>query len=76
MDVNQMVWTRPPKAYSISDTEICITTEPGTDLWQRTYYGFQNDNAQVLQLRTAEKLVSTEKPTKLTRAKLTNSIMI
>ena len=58
MDVNQMVWTRPPKAYSISDTEICITTEPGTDLWQRTYYGFQNDNAPVLQLRTAEKYFS------------------
>ena len=22
-----------------------IETEPGTDLWQRTYYGFQNENA-------------------------------
>ncbi|MCI9384400.1 MAG: DUF1349 domain-containing protein, partial [Lachnospiraceae bacterium] len=28
--------------------------EPGTDLWQRTYYGFQNDNAPLLQLTTAE----------------------
>ena len=54
MDVKQMVWTRPPRTYSVSDEEIRITTEPGTDLWQRTYYGFQNDNAPVLQLRTAE----------------------
>ena len=58
MDVRQMVWTRPPKAYSVRDDEIRITTEPGTDLWQRTYYGFQNDNAPVLQLRTAEKSFS------------------
>lgn len=58
MDVKQMVWTRPPEGYSIRDDEIRITTEPGTDLWQRTYYGFQNDNAPVLQLRTAEKYFS------------------
>ena len=58
MDVKQMVWTRPPRTYSVSNEEIRITTEPGTDLWQRTYYGFQNDNAPVLQLRTAEKYFS------------------
>ena len=50
-----LVWTREPKDYQISDEEIRITTEPGTDLWQRTYYGFQNDNAPVLQMKTSEK---------------------
>ena len=55
MDVKQMVWVREPKEYTIHDGEIRIITEPGTDLWQRTYYGFQNDNAPVLQLKTAEK---------------------
>ena len=40
-----LIWTREPKNYEIKESEIRITTEPGTDLWQRTYYGFQNDNA-------------------------------
>jgi len=47
-------WTRAPKNYAIGPNEIKITTEPGTDLWQRTYYGFQNDNAPVLQMSTSE----------------------
>ena len=53
-DTSLLQWTRPPRSFSISPEEICITTEPGTDLWQRTYYGFQNDNAPVLQLETDE----------------------
>ena len=40
-----LYWTNEPKQYSISDSIITIVTEPNTDLWQRTYYGFQNDNA-------------------------------
>ena len=46
---SDFTWTRPPKIYTITDDKITITTEPNTDLWQRTYYGFQNDNAPVLQ---------------------------
>lgn len=53
-----LIWTRKPKNYEIKDGEIRITTEPGTDLWQRTYYGFQNDNAPVLQMKTSEKYFS------------------
>lgn len=51
-------WIREPKEYSIQDSQIIITTEPHTDLWQRTYYGFQNDNAPVLQMTTKEKYFS------------------
>lgn len=51
-------WTRQPKTYTIGDQEIRITTEPGTDLWQRTYYGFQNDSAPVLQMTTREMFFS------------------
>lgn len=29
-----------------------ITTEPNTDLWQRSYYGFRNDNAPALLLES------------------------
>ena len=53
-----LIWTREPKTYSICENEIKITTEPGTDLWQRTYYGFRNDNAPVLQMTTREKYFS------------------
>ena len=51
-------WTRKPKSFEISENRILITTAPHTDLWQRTYYHFQNDNAPVLQLETDEKFFS------------------
>lgn len=56
--INKMKWTREPKVYSIGSDRIEITTEPHTDLWQRTYYHFQNDNAPVLQIETEEKYFS------------------
>lgn len=49
---HNLKWTRTPKEYTIADDKITITTSPCTDLWQRTYYGFQNDNAPVLQMET------------------------
>lgn len=51
-------WTRPPKHAVITEGRVELLTEPGTDLWQRTYYGFRNDNAPVLQVRTAEPFFS------------------
>lgn len=52
------LWTRKPKNIAISQDTIKIVTEPHTDLWQRTYYGFQNDNAPVLQVRTKDRYFS------------------
>ncbi len=52
---SNLVWTRPPKVYKIEEKKITMTTDPDTDLWQRTYYGFRNDNAPVLQMKTSEK---------------------
>ena len=51
-------WTRTPADYTITDREITITTAPHTDLWQRTYYHFRNDNAPVLQTETDERFFS------------------
>lgn len=51
-------WTREPKEFSISDEKIEIITNPQTDLWQRTYYHFRNDNAPVLQIKVADKFFS------------------
>jgi len=59
MGINaEMKWTREPEDYKIEADRIEITTAPGTDLWQRTYYHFRNDNAPVLQMETEEKLFS------------------
>ena len=57
-NLNAMQWTRAPKRFTVADGCVEITTEPGTDLWQRTYYHFRNDNAPVLQLETDEKFFS------------------
>ena len=54
----ELAWTRAPKEYAVEEDRVRITTEPGTDLWQRTYYGFQNDNAPVLQMTTDERFFS------------------
>ena len=56
--IEQMSWTRAPKVFCMEGEEISITTEPHTDLWQRTYYHFRNDNAPLLQAETEEKFFS------------------
>lgn len=57
-DTSKMSWVRPPENFSVTAKKIRIRTEPFTDLWQRTYYGFRNDNAPVLQLSTKERYFS------------------
>lgn len=57
-DVKKLEWTREPSRFDIQEDKIEITTRPHTDLWQRTYYHFRNDNAPVLQMRTSEKYFS------------------
>ena len=57
-DVSNLQWTRQPESCSISPDRIEIVTKPHTDLWQRTYYHFRNDNAPVLQMATSEPFFS------------------
>ncbi len=69
VNAKQMEWTRAPKQYNITEERVEMVTEPYTDLWQRTYYHFRNDNAPVLQMSTDEKyflfVVKTEFDTKV-----------
>jgi len=58
IDASKLFWIRQPENFLITDNKIEIITLPNTDLWQRTYYGFQNDNAPVLQTATNEKYFS------------------
>ena len=57
-NINDFKWTREPADYMLTDDKIEIVTKPHTDLWQRTYYHFRNDNAPVLQMETNEKFFS------------------
>ncbi len=57
-NINLLKWIREPKHYHITENKIEIITEPCTDLWQRTYYHFRNDNAPVLQMETNEQYFS------------------
>ncbi len=57
-DVQKLGWTREPKDSVINENQIEIVTNPHTDLWQRTYYHFRNDNAPVLQMKISEKYFS------------------
>jgi len=48
MDFSGGIWINRPKHCEISENSIRLTTDPYTDLWQRSYYGFRNDNAPAL----------------------------
>ena len=56
--ISDFRWTRQPESFTLSDDQVQIVTLPHTDLWQRTYYHFQNDNAPVLQMETEEQFFS------------------
>ena len=58
IDINKFSWTREPQSCVIKGDTIEVVTKPKTDLWQRTYYHFQNDNAPVFQMETEEKYFS------------------
>ena len=57
-NIHDFRWTREPGSFSLSDGKVEIVTRPHTDLWQRTYYHFRNDNAPVFQMETDEKYFS------------------
>ncbi|MDE6585321.1 MAG: DUF1349 domain-containing protein, partial [Clostridia bacterium] len=58
MDIKKFKWTREPSRYEIFKDKVEMITQPHTDLWQRTYYHFRNDNAPVLQVESEEKYFS------------------
>jgi len=58
VDINKFLWTREPAHFSVTDNKIEVVTKPNTDLWQRTYYHFKNDNAPVFQIETDEQFFS------------------
>ena len=58
LNIKDFKWTREPESCVIKGDTIEVVTRPGTDLWQRTYYHFRNDNAPVFQMETEVKFFS------------------
>ena len=58
LNIGNFKWTRQPESCVIKGDTIEVVTKPGTDLWQRTYYLFRNDNAPVFQMETEKKFFS------------------
>jgi len=54
-------WFFEPKVSEVTQDFVSITTEPETDFWQRSYYGFRNDNAPALQIESEENFTFTTK---------------
>lgn len=54
-DTRLLRWIRKPEKATVTENRVEIWTQPHTDLWQRTYYHFRNDNAPVLQMTTDER---------------------
>jgi len=61
VDFTNGKWIFEPKFSEVSIDSVSITTEPNTDLWQRSYYGFRNDNAPALQIESEENFTFTAK---------------
>ena len=54
-------WIYPPCKFEISENSVKLTTDPNTDFWQRSYYGFRNDNGSALLVESSENFTFTVK---------------
>ena len=61
IDFTKANWINKPRKHAISPDRVEIVTAPGTDFWQRSYYGFRNDNAPALLLESSDNFSFTVK---------------
>ena len=54
-------WINLPRSFKLSENSVRLTTDPNTDLWQRSYYGFRNDNAPALLVESDDNFTFTVK---------------
>jgi hypothetical protein len=55
----QAEWINEPTEHKVDADAVHFSTDPDTDLWQRSYYGFRRDNAPGLLLRSSENFTFT-----------------
>lgn len=53
-DFSMFSWMNKPARSSLEDGVLSLTTEPDTDFWQRTHYGFRRDNGHAFVMPLAE----------------------
>jgi regulation of enolase protein 1 (concanavalin A-like superfamily) len=44
----RLQWWNPPRQAELRESRLVVTPRGGTDLWQRTHYGFRRDDAHCL----------------------------
>ena len=44
VQLSEFSWINQPRVFWLEEDGLALITDPETDLWQRTYYGFENDN--------------------------------
>lgn len=54
IDLAQFRWINQPTRFEKTKDTLIIYTDPETDFWQRTYYGFQHENAHAFVLPVSE----------------------
>ena len=47
LNFTDFTWINPPAKFTLGNESLTIITDPETDFWQRTYYGFRNDNGHL-----------------------------
>jgi regulation of enolase protein 1 (concanavalin A-like superfamily) len=70
VDLSQFRWIYPPKHFELDVGKLTLFTDPDTDYWQRTYYGFQHDYAPAFLTTVNELEFSFTVKTKWTPVKL------
>ncbi len=58
MTLRDFKWCHGAPAFSLCNDSLHICTRPNTDLWQRTYYHFRNDNAPLFLAATDDRFFS------------------
>ena len=61
LKLNQGSWLNQPKEFQVTESSVSLATEPETDFWQRSYYGFRNDNAPAYLFESDENITFTVK---------------
>lgn len=59
--LKKMKWLYEPSAWEFRKDGIFVKTDKITDFWQRTHYGFRNDNAHMLYIETEKDFIMTTK---------------
>ena len=53
MTFAQCVWLNEPQAWRLADDTLTVATDPGTDFWRETHYGFTRDTGHFFGCETA-----------------------